>query len=182
MATINIKLMASRMKPTIEIETNLTPRSVLIDTGAHTAIRFDNEQTLLSEFPNANATKMVTFIGGLGGMHNIPCPVYEIPEFIFKDMDSDRKMIIHNLPIALYDSDKDYGYDILLGGTIFMKANYAFMNAEKIRHMRIWIERDIYCFPKLVMDIITGKPTLYEGNNILSSVGIFFQNEGQSDI
>ena len=35
MAIINIKLMAARTKPTIEIETDLTSRSVLVDTGAH---------------------------------------------------------------------------------------------------------------------------------------------------
>lgn len=177
MAIINIRLMATRIKPTFELETHFTTRSVLVDTGAHTVIRFDNVETFLLEFPEAKLTNMITYVGGLGGLEQIPCPIYEIPQFKLHDMDSEQTLVIHRLPVAIYDSEKEYGYDYLLGGTIFLKVNHAFMNAEKIRHMRIWYERDIYCCPILTKDDKTGKPVIHHGKNILSSVRTFFQNE-----
>lgn len=133
MASIKLKLLNNKSKPTFKTNTQIDIINILIDTGAHSCIRFADIYTSLKEFPDAEETQYVTYISGLGGTDIKICPIYNLPKFCFKDMDnSAKRFTVYNLPVAVYDTNKNYGYEMILGATIFLPVDYAFINSAEI--------------------------------------------------
>lgn len=174
MGTVNIRLRYEKQKPTIELKTAIGIRSALIDTGAHMVIRFCSED----EFPDAVDVKKYAIVGGLGGCDEHYCPVFCIPQMIFDDMDTNEKFTIYNLPVVIYDVSKDYGYDFLIGGTIFSKVDYSIFNMTKIRHFQINFSKDINCSLAIKVDS-KSNPIIVNDRKILQAVITFFQEENQ---
>ena len=175
MAAVKLYLRGDKIKPTINIETAISTRTALIDTGANMPIRFSDTDTFLLEFPDAEETKYVTYIGGLGGFAKQSCPVYKIPALELADKDNEsNRFIIHELFIAIYDADKNYGYDLILGSTIFNKVDYAFINRDKIRHMVIYFDRDVYSTVRVIKDD-SGDVVKVSDKIVISDVHTFFR-------
>ncbi len=181
MATIKVEIIAGRKRPTLKVKTYINDATALLDTGAYICMRFSSIDTFLSEFPEAKETGHVTYISGLGGINKKSCPVYDIPDFYFIDMnDINKRFILHNLPVAIYDTDKNYGYDMILGATILLQTDYAFINRKAVRYLQIDYDRDLYCKPKIAIDKKSGKPIYKNGHTIISGINTFFQDEDVS--
>ena len=144
MDTVKIELINQNKKPTISYISDYRHISVLIDTGANIPIYFGGVETFLLDFPKAKESNWITFICGLGGEDETPCKIYTIPHFSFVDShDCQKKFIIHHMPVAIYNTERNFGYHMLLGYTAFSQVDCSFKNRPAKPYMQIKYDRDV---------------------------------------
>ena len=142
--TIKIELVNQNKKPTIRYRTNYRHISVLIDTGANIPIYFGSIATFLSDFPNAVESNWITFVCGLGGEEKTPCQIYTIPQFSFIDSkDGQKQFTIYHMPVAIYDTGRNFGYHMIIGYTAFSKVDCSFKNRPAKPYMQITFDRNV---------------------------------------
>lgn len=173
MQHIRILLRTDNIRPTINIETNISTRTVLVDTGADTVIRFSDRDTFKLEFPNAEETDYITYVSGLGGTNKKECPIYKIPKLELKDKDNGDKFVIRNLYVVIYDVEENHGVDYILGTTVFNRVNYSFINQSKEKYMEIVFDREVYCSVNIAKDI-SGNPIIINGKTVITDVHTYF--------
>ena len=176
MQRIRILLRTDNIRPTINIETNVSIRTVLVDTGADTVIRFSDADTFKLEFPDAEETEYITYVSGLGGTNKKECPIYKIPQLELNDKDNDDKFIIRSLYVVIYDSEENHGVDYILGATVFDKVNYSFINQSAEKHMEIAFDREVYCSVNIAKDN-NGNPIVINGKTVITDVHTFFTKD-----
>ena len=142
------------------------------------AIRFSDEEIFKAEFPNAEETKYITYVSGLGGTNKKECPIYKIPKLELKDSDNDNKFIIRNLYIVVYDTEENHGFDCILGATIFNKVNYSFINQSTEKYMEITFDREVYCSVNIAKDT-NGAPIIINGKTVITDVHTYFTKENK---
>ena len=69
---------------------------------------------------------------------------------------------------------------MILGATILLQTDYAFINRKAVRYLQIDYDRDLYCKPKIAIDKKSGKPIYKNGHTIISGINTFFQDEDVS--
>ena len=180
MAIVKMELIAEHSRPAIQVETALSTSSALIDTGAYFPMYFGSRDAFQMEFPSAIETEYAAYIGGLGGNDKTPCPVYEIEQFAFSDMENPlEQFILKKVPFAILDPEKHQkkgiGYSMLLPATFFSMVDLSLMNRNKPRYVQIEADRECYCTVILRKDE-KGLPVKdIEDHIVVSGLSVYLQ-------
>ena len=173
--TVKIELVNQNKKPTIRYRTNYRHISVLIDTGANIPIYFGSIDTFLLDFPDAVESSWITFVCGLGGEEKTPCQIYTIPQFSFIDSKNRQKQFtVYHMPIAIYDTGRNFGYHMIIGYTAFSKVDCSFKNRPAKPYMQITFDRDVGGTVQLCYDE-TGKVYEIDGKAVVDYMITLFQ-------
>lgn len=149
----------------ITIPNGMGSYECLIDTGAYEAIWSGGITDFLINYPNAKKTSYVAYIGGFGKGRNI-APIYIIDDFILSD--GNNEVHYKDIPIAILD--KDYSFSMILGYSLFNKANISINTYTNRNGMHRIHPHMIISYPK---------QEIYVGSNKIDITKLPVSKQGQ---